>query len=204
MQIPQYGAGPLSATFLMTRALQLVSFIGIIGMTANFVNDIVVNMQTPPPEVVGTLSITCIATFYTLISIAFYWAEANIGLLVMTGIDSLLLIAFIVVAVDFGKPVSYLNCAAIKAVNGDPLKYAFAVEQSLKQSDAFNPSSGAGTEKFSFVALATNTTQARCYETKAVWGLGIALCLLFTCSVCLLPALWYKNRRGAQAYKASV
>lgn len=59
MQIPSYGAAPLSATFLMVRVMQLISMIAIIGMTANFVNDIVMNMQEPPKEVVGTLSVVC-------------------------------------------------------------------------------------------------------------------------------------------------
>lgn len=41
---------------------------------------------------------------------AFYWSEANLGLLIMAGVDALLLIAFIVVAVVLGKPISYLDC----------------------------------------------------------------------------------------------
>ena len=57
MQIPSYGAGPLSATFLMVRVMQVISMITIIGITANFVNDIVMNMQEPPKEIVGTLSV---------------------------------------------------------------------------------------------------------------------------------------------------
>jgi hypothetical protein len=57
MQIPSYGAAPLSTTFLAVRVMQLISLIAIIGMTGGFVNDIVMNMQEPPKEVVGTLSI---------------------------------------------------------------------------------------------------------------------------------------------------
>ncbi|KAF2093828.1 hypothetical protein NA57DRAFT_27015, partial [Rhizodiscina lignyota] len=193
MQIPSYGAAPLSATFLMVRVMQVISMIVIIGITGNFINDIVMNMQEPPKEIVGALSVASIATLYTLVSIAFYWATANLGLFVMTAVDSLLLIAFIVVAVDFGKPVSYLNCYTIHTTSGDPLKYAFAVESSLK--DAVSSSAGAGSMPFSFFNLVTHTTQARCFETKAIWGLSIALCLLFTTSVALLPTLHFKNKK---------
>jgi hypothetical protein len=118
----------------------------------------------------------------------------------MTAIDSLLLIAFIVVAVCFGKPVSYLNCYTIHNTNGDPLKYAFAVEESVK-SVAVAPRDFSDSLKFSFYNLATQTTQARCFETKAIWGLSIALCLLFATSVCLLPTLFFKNKKAMNAVK---
>ena len=116
----------------------------------------------------------------------------------MTAIDSLLLITFIVVAVDFGKPVSYLNCYTVHSTNGDPLKYAFAIEQSVQStlSSAGQGGAGAGSMAFSFFNLATKTTQARCFETKAIWGLSIALCLLFTTSVALLPTLFFKNKKA--------
>lgn len=117
----------------------------------------------------------------------------------MTAVDSLLLIAFIVVAVDFGKPVSYLNCYAIHTTNGDPLKYAFAVEQSVKYTAANvqrDLITRAGDLALTFYNLATQTTRTRCFETKAIWGLSIALCLLFTTSVCLLPTLYFKNKKA--------
>jgi len=59
MAIPNYGAAPLSKTFLILRAFQLVCFIGIVGMTANFVAEIVSSGATAPSEIVGTLIIVC-------------------------------------------------------------------------------------------------------------------------------------------------
>ena len=60
-----------------------------------------------------------------MISIGYYLSHANLGLLVMTGIDSLLLIAFIVCAVTLGKPLSYLNCHIIgKWSRGVDIQYA--------------------------------------------------------------------------------
>jgi len=59
MAVPNYGAAPLSKTFLILRAFQLVCFIGIVGMTANFVAEIVSSGATAPSEIVGTLIIVC-------------------------------------------------------------------------------------------------------------------------------------------------
>ncbi|KAF2458417.1 hypothetical protein BDY21DRAFT_363302 [Lineolata rhizophorae] len=195
MPIPSYGAAPLSATFLLVRVMQVVSMIAIVGMTANFVNQIVTSAIEPPKEFVGTLSVTCIATLYSLVSIAFYWAEANLGLLVMAGVDGLLLIAFIVIAVTVGKPLSFLNCYAIgdsSASTTTTSTYAFveSVQENWNTMGSnLNLSNWAG------------ATKANCFETKAMWGLSIALCILFTTSVVLLPTLWMKNKKANAAPK---
>ena len=55
---PGYGA--LGATFKITRILQAVCMIAIIGMTANFVSEIVSSNKTAPQVLVGTLSVVCI------------------------------------------------------------------------------------------------------------------------------------------------
>ena len=41
--------------------------------------------------------------------------------------------------------------------------------------------------------------RAECYETKAVWGLGVVLCVCFAGSGVVLPVLWWKGRRGGVA-----
>ena len=55
---PNYGA--LGATFKSVRILQAVCLIAIIGMTANFVSNIVSSNQTPPNVLIGTLSVVCL------------------------------------------------------------------------------------------------------------------------------------------------
>jgi hypothetical protein len=52
---PDFGA--LGATFKICRALQAVSLIAIIGMTANFVSEIVSAKVSPPAVLIGTLSV---------------------------------------------------------------------------------------------------------------------------------------------------
>lgn len=57
MPVPSYGAAPLSTTFLGVRILQVISMIVIVGMTANFVSEIVSTFTEAPKEIVGTLSV---------------------------------------------------------------------------------------------------------------------------------------------------
>ena len=52
---PDYGA--LGATFKIARILQAVSMIAIIGMTANFIAEMVSSNVTPPDVLIGTLSV---------------------------------------------------------------------------------------------------------------------------------------------------
>ncbi|KAF1990213.1 hypothetical protein K402DRAFT_417678 [Aulographum hederae CBS 113979] len=198
MQIPSYGAAPLSATFLIVRGMEVISMLTVIALTANFVNDMVMANGQPPQEVIGTLAVTCLATLYTLVSIAFFWAEAKLGLLIMTGIDGLILIAFIVIATTFGKPVSYFPCqnianraasAATSSANAAGKGMSLALDtRDMNQA------------KWIFFDWA-HTSKANCFETKAVWGLCIALCLLFTTSMFLLPTLFMKNKKANTAPK---
>jgi hypothetical protein len=52
---PNYGA--IGATFKIVRILQGASLIAIIGMTANFISEIVSANQSPPKVLIGTLSV---------------------------------------------------------------------------------------------------------------------------------------------------
>lgn len=47
--------GALGVTFVAMRVIQFVSFVTIVGMTANFVNRINTSDRDPPGELVGTL-----------------------------------------------------------------------------------------------------------------------------------------------------
>lgn len=59
MPMPNYGA--LGATFTIVRGMQAVSLIAIIGMTANFISEMVSANNTPPNVLVGTLSVVSVA-----------------------------------------------------------------------------------------------------------------------------------------------
>jgi hypothetical protein len=63
MAIPDYGAAPLTKTFILARGISIVSMIAIIGMTADFVAQIVSSDRTVPQEIIGTLIIVSMSGF---------------------------------------------------------------------------------------------------------------------------------------------
>ena len=52
--------GALGATFHIARAFQGCSLIAIIGMTANFIAQIVSANSTPPSILIGTIAVVCL------------------------------------------------------------------------------------------------------------------------------------------------
>ena len=89
----------------------------------------------------------------------------------MAAADSLLLIAFIVVAVAIGKPVSYLNCYIIDDQAEDvEIASAHAFTESVREN--------LGKDLASLDGWA-GVTKGNCFQTKAVWGFGIALWYVF-------------------------
>jgi hypothetical protein len=115
----------------------------------------------------------------------------------MAGLDGLLCLAFVVVSVVLGKPLSFLNCAIIAdATAAANAQSASAFTQSLA-SNLGKSGSTLGLGNWA------GSTKLNCYETKAIWGLSIALCILFTCSSLILPTLWLKAKRaGVPAAKS--
>jgi hypothetical protein len=61
MPIPSYGAAPLSKMFCLTRILQVVAMIIIIGVASNLISLIVSNGTEAPQEFVGALSVVSTA-----------------------------------------------------------------------------------------------------------------------------------------------
>jgi hypothetical protein len=49
--------GALGATFTVVRGMQAISLISVIGMTANFIAEMVAANQAPPNVLIATLSI---------------------------------------------------------------------------------------------------------------------------------------------------
>jgi hypothetical protein len=49
--------GALGATFLIVRIFQAISLIAIIGMTANFISQIVTSNATPPNVLIGVICV---------------------------------------------------------------------------------------------------------------------------------------------------
>lgn len=64
MPVPDYGAAPLAKTFMLARGLSLLAMVCIVGLTANFISEIVSTNIDPPREVVGTLTIVSTAPIH--------------------------------------------------------------------------------------------------------------------------------------------
>ncbi|KAI8300087.1 hypothetical protein K4K61_010118 [Colletotrichum sp. SAR11_59] len=169
---PQLGA--LGHTFTAMRAMQFASLIAIIGMTSNFISEINAADASSPSVLIGTLS--CIATLYIVISYILYY-DSLLPLLLATALDSMLLVAVIVVACTLGKPLSYLNCAALPS-SGSTATFMTSVIANSGASSTLNYFIWVGAD------------QCTCYAVKAVWGLSIALCVLFAFSAITAVCLW--------------
>ena len=88
----------------------------------------------------------------------------------MATIDSLLLIAFIVVAVSVGKPLSYLNCY----LDRSDLARTTDTSSAAVFIQSITDSIGRDGAKLSWEFWA-GATQGNCMESKAIWGFSIAL-----------------------------
>lgn len=107
----------------------------------------------------------CIAVLYCAITVILF-LDNLLPYLINTAVDSLFLIALIVVSVIVGKPLSYLNCNYIGKLNSDAssaLSFASALGSSLSNGGRIDYNNWIGTSK------------ATCLEMKSIWGLSIAL-----------------------------
>jgi hypothetical protein len=177
--------GVLGATFQIARIVQACSLIAIIGLTANFIAEIVSKNATPPSVFIGTITVvrnfipnspstdranrahqTCIAVIYCAISFILFLDDI-LPFLASAVMDALVLVAVIVVAVVIGKPLSYLECDVIGDLTGDGSSaYAFATSL-----DNYLDHLGGKVDYKNWIAASRGV----CLEAKSIWGLSIAL-----------------------------
>ncbi|EAL84737.2 hypothetical protein V6Z96_008874 [Aspergillus fumigatus] len=179
----RYGA--LGATFQIARIVQACSLIAIIGLTANFIAEIVSKNATPPSVFIGTITVTCIAVIYCVISFILF-LDNILPFLASAIMDALVLVAVIVVAVIIGKPLSYLKCDVIGDLTGDGSSaYAFATSL-----DNYLDHLGGKVDYKNWIAASRGV----CLEAKSIWGLSIALCILFFFSAVCCACLWRQKK----------
>jgi hypothetical protein len=78
------------------------------------------------------------------------------------------------VAVTVGKPLSYLDCSALPNTGA---------------TSSFLDSIGINMSKVNYWVWA-GASKTTCYEMKAIWGLSIALCILFAVGSIVSACLW--------------
>ncbi|KAF4505496.1 hypothetical protein G6O67_007440 [Ophiocordyceps sinensis] len=173
--------GALGSTFTAMRAMQAVALIAIIGLTSNFISEMVVANYVAPSALVGTLIVACMAAVYTIITYILYW-DSLLPLLISTGADSLCLVAVIVVACVVGRPVSYLSCPSLPD-SGNTANFISSLFRNLSRQVWYEW---------------VDPDKAACFELKAIWGLSICLCVLYFVSAVASACLWKRIKGGSR------
>lgn len=128
---------------------------------------------------------------YCVITYILY-LDSTLPHLLCLGSDGLLLIGLTVVAVTVGKPLSYMDCMVIGSQTGNVKStYSFAATM------GHNVDKGFGEVKYYNWVGATKTT---CLEMKSIWGLSIALCVLFAFSMISSVCLWRRSKMSIQKH----
>ncbi|RYP67337.1 hypothetical protein DL771_007281 [Monosporascus sp. 5C6A] len=217
-QAPQLGA--LGVTFTAMRLMQFASLIVVIGLVANSIEEITSSQLAVPKVLVGTITVASVAVLYVMASYILYY-DSLLPLLIAVASDFAMLIAFIVVAATSGKNLNLLECSALAPPpdqsgqsqtvtftsvslppassdngnyygnnsNGNNGRYSYA----HRRAPVFKPT----VDYISFAAQ----DQPHCYEIKTVWGLSIALCVLFGFSSIVCAGLWRRIKGPAAAAK---
>lgn len=116
---------------------------------------------------------------YVAVSYILYW-DFMLPMLIGTGADAVVLIMVIVVAVIVGKPVSYLKCQSFSD-KGNTANFIDSLYHNVKNHND---------NVFKWV----DPDKATCFEVKALWGLSIALCILFAFSSITCLCLWRRMK----------
>ena len=109
---------------------------------------------------------TCIALIYCIITGILYF-DNILPFLACAAMDLLVLVGMIVVAVVMGKPLSYLSCSSLASLgDNDATVYAFS-----SKLDSVLATINKKIDYASWIGA----SKTICLETKAIWGLSIAL-----------------------------
>lgn len=195
-QAPQLGA--LGVTFTGLRLLQFVSLISIIGLLANFIDEIVSSQHAVPDVMIGTITVSSVAVLYVIISYILYY-DGLLPLLIAVGTDLAMLIAFTVAAATTGKPMSGLSCERLPAKAGGTQTQQQQFSISVPDITVSYARAVASGEKPMANYLAfISQDQPHCMEVKAVWGLSIAACCSFAISALVCAGLWRRVKGSSQ------
>lgn len=161
---PAYGA--LGLTFQAVRLLEVICLITIIGLTSNFISEIISANLVPASELIGTLSVVCIAVIFCVVTEILY-IDNILPFLLNSIVEMLVLVAVIVVSVVVGRPLSYLNCQSIGNAGSQSSAYDFTTAL----GDQLSLPPGQTVDYDTWIGA----TQANCLEMKSIWGLSISL-----------------------------
>ncbi|KOS17495.1 hypothetical protein ESCO_002413 [Escovopsis weberi] len=165
------------------RVFQAASLITIIGLTSNFVSELVSERYSVPSAFIGTLVVACLTALYVGISYILFW-DHMLPLLIATAADGLCFVAATIVACVIGKPVSYLACDQTPR-EGNTATFLYSLFLDVEQR---HPS---GANQWA------DPGRASCVELKALWGLSIATSITFFVSAIAAICLWKHIKGGS-------
>lgn len=147
-----------------------------------------------------------------------YWDEI-LPNLVSAGLDTLILIAAIVLAVLLGKPLSKTNCEALGFSSNSTVAFGSGLNTTFDSAASAGTLASTSTSYSGYqyqrrdhgvdhtVAEQVNKTvsylssivtdKSTCHQLKAVWGLSTAMAVTFAFSVLACIGLWCRVRREA-------
>ncbi|KAK3997919.1 hypothetical protein QBC44DRAFT_46676 [Cladorrhinum sp. PSN332] len=166
----------IGISFLVLRLCLFGFLIAAIALFANGMNKIAASQAKLPAEFVGGVTVSVLACVHVVITFILY--QVNLMPLLFTGIlDGLLFIASIVVAALLGRSFPKLSCGSLNTKHG-----LFTHLQLNKNK---------------YSAYVSFDSQS-CNDSKAVWGIYIAICLFLIFSSAVCVALWDRVRRDSK------
>ncbi|KAJ5895640.1 hypothetical protein N7495_007331 [Penicillium taxi] len=183
--------GGMGTMFELARLLQVCSLIAIIGMVAKFISLMDGENTKPPSMIVGVMSVACIVCFYCLATVILYFHD-SLPSIICTLLDLLMLAGLAVVAVEMARPLWLTSCEALSTLNdGEAIKYAFSIH-----AGNYTVSVSGGINYKVWITA----SKSICYETKAIWGIIIALCIFFLITTVTSFFLWRKKKQFRMLY----
>jgi len=130
---------------------------------------------------------------WTLLSVTAY-DETHLSYIITASIDAFFLIPFIVIAAVLGQPLSYTTCSDLPKAGPDGGNNTTTTLNTLLAAPA-----GADAGSQMSYQTFTQAEQGTCLQLNAVWGLSIALCVLYAVSAVAAAFLFIGQRRAAAA-----
>ncbi|CAK7565004.1 MAG: hypothetical protein SEPTF4163_002911 [Sporothrix epigloea] len=174
--------GFYACAFVVARPLQIIALGALVGMTGNFINQDSHAHFSAPSTVMGTLVISSITLFWTILSVTAY-DDSHIPYWATAALDLLFAVPFVVGAAVLGGPLGGFDCSVLPTTERTTDLLAIQT----KAATATSPAA---------YILFVGDSQTTCYQVMAIWGLALALCALFAVTGLATCLLYFGRRRS--------
>ncbi|KAI5787638.1 hypothetical protein DFH27DRAFT_220640 [Peziza echinospora] len=201
MPFPAYGA--FGHGFAVSRLIQIVALISVVGLTAHCIAEMIEYSVLPFPTMIGTIAIGAFAILYVSFT-SFLYLVSALPLHLTAACDAMFFIGFLLISALMGDPVALLHCQ-------DPVHLDESIYSPQTEKRNHEPEFSAGLAPFvqrntfdksnriEFVRITyhnwMSSSKESCQMTKGVWGLGLVLMTLFLASAVCSSAIWFNLRK---------